>query len=940
MIGRRIRALALLLLLITPAVAAAQVVKAGIVTTAEGHVTARRVVLPQPVPLKFKDDVFLQDTITTGDRSLARLLLAGKAVVTVRERSTLTITEVPGRSTVEIAAGKIGMAVARDRMRPGEAIDIRTPNAIVAVRGTVLVVEVRRATAQAGGGGGAPVTDVYLLRDHAEVSALDPGTGAPIGPPLPLQSGQRFTVVGTAPPQVTSFTAADEAHIVEGLQARSVPHQEAANQEEVKGMLLATTATLLAAVTGTGPERLALAPGEETTGPASTEPAPATPTAPPIIPEIAPALEESAVPPREPTPTPPPSTGVEIFVTGDVTIPAGQTLRTFSGTFSRMETSPLIQVSNARLSQQGPDDLIEVLGGASVDLASLLLDIRDSAVRAGRSLLRVNGFLSGSNPNGLIAADPSTLASAGDLIRVDPGGGIFTVGPLLSALDARIVTAPGQLLHVLGDPVSEGHGFVVTSGTLLSFTRSDLDLADNLVRLVDGGVLAQFAPDEAPSAAPLVVFRDSTYRGGLGSATVTGGSLLRMFSQQGALAGSALLLTGPFLDAVGSRFKGREAPLFNIADGALIFSLSARPFASFERSVVVSASGFFNVETGSGDSVFVTLAGSLVRAVDTTFQIGGAFLRLHDAVSVTQTGPVSLLDLRGGGITAVDALIAIQNGAALVVGESTSPLAAMVGGNHSIATNPGTAMLRLAGRPDAVATQTITLPELQTSMNLVLGTDRPISGISSGVFGRPLAEVSGATINTQSVLRIDTALLEATLPALGLKSGSTLTSTTDAFDLAGRANIKSLGPEPLVALDASILSVNHGALIRLANGSVLDVAGDLLSLSNGSRLNLSSGAVLNVTGNSVVVIGGAFVAFRGSGNQINITNNACSANGCLVFGPEGRQVRVALTGGATRANVSIGDNVVKDTGGVIDYSSPSAAAIVVDGTSRVVIRGR
>src|ERR671934_90160 len=103
--------------------------KAGIVTTLEGRATATRVVLPQPVALNFKDDVFLNDEITTAEKSLARILLGGKAVVTIRERSSLTITEVPGLSTIEIASGKIALAVARERLRPGEQIQIRTPNA-------------------------------------------------------------------------------------------------------------------------------------------------------------------------------------------------------------------------------------------------------------------------------------------------------------------------------------------------------------------------------------------------------------------------------------------------------------------------------------------------------------------------------------------------------------------------------------------------------------------------------------------------------------------------------------------------------------------------------------------------------------------------------------------------------------------------------------------
>jgi hypothetical protein len=664
MVGRALVGFAWLVLgLAAPIAARAQAVKAGVVTTAEGHVTVRRVVLPQPVPLRFKDDVFLQDTVTTGDRSLARLLLGGKALVTIRERSALTVTELPGRSTVDMDAGKVGMAVARDRMRPGEAIDIRTPNAIVAVRGTVLVVEVRRATAPAGGGSGAPTTDVYLLRDTADVTPIDPQTRTPVGPPVRVLAMQRFTVVGTAPGQVTTFTAADVPKIAEGLQPSGVPHPQAANLEEVKSLLLGTTATLLAALTGTGPERLALAP-ETPTPSAPPEPAPANPTAPPVIPELQPALEESARP--GPLPPPPPPSGSEISLTGDVTIPAGQTLRSFSGEFTRTDPAPLIQATAASVTQLGADDLIDVLAGAQVTLASPLFDVRNSEIRAGRSLLRVDGSLFGTSPSGLVTVDPSTLASSGDLIRVDPGGGIFTTGPLLSAVDTTITTAPGHLLHVLGgDPELTTPGIVVTTGTLLSFTRSNLDLTNNLVRLVDGGILLNLSEETAsPTAPPLVVFTDSTYRGGLGPNTVTGGSLLRMFSQQGR-AGSGLALNGPYLSAVGSTFESREAPLFNIADGSVIISQSTQPFASFERSTVSSASSFFSLDTntqfgpppgappgtlptvGSGEPAVVLLSSSLLRATDTNFTVNGSFLGLHNEVVLVQTGPSALVALEG-----------------------------------------------------------------------------------------------------------------------------------------------------------------------------------------------------------------------------------------------------------------------------------------------------
>src|SRR5207244_6432537 len=156
-LGRIVVALSLLAGM-WPGSVAAQATKAGVVTTLEGNVTATRTTAAQPVALKFKDDVFVNDRVVTGDRSLARMLLGGKAVVTVRDRSVLTITEVPGKATIDLSAGKIAVAVAKDKMRPGESIEIRAANAVAGIRGTVIVAEVSSTSAQAGGVGGVTGT--------------------------------------------------------------------------------------------------------------------------------------------------------------------------------------------------------------------------------------------------------------------------------------------------------------------------------------------------------------------------------------------------------------------------------------------------------------------------------------------------------------------------------------------------------------------------------------------------------------------------------------------------------------------------------------------------------------------------------------------------------------------------------------------------------------
>ncbi|HEV8142348.1 MAG TPA: FecR domain-containing protein, partial [Methylomirabilota bacterium] len=195
----------------------AQTSKAGVVTVLEGNVTARRGAPPAAVPLKFKDDVFLQDTVATADKSLARMLLGGKALVTVRERSVLTITEVPGRSTIELESGKFALALAREKMRPGEEIQIRTPNAVAGVRGTVVVTEVRRQGAQVGAGLPAVLTSFFVLRGALVAQPLD-AAEQPVGAPLQVGTLQSYTGAGLATPRVQPIPPEQIGAVIAGLQ--------------------------------------------------------------------------------------------------------------------------------------------------------------------------------------------------------------------------------------------------------------------------------------------------------------------------------------------------------------------------------------------------------------------------------------------------------------------------------------------------------------------------------------------------------------------------------------------------------------------------------------------------------------------------------------------------------------------------------------------------
>jgi hypothetical protein len=173
---------------------------AGTVTMVQGQATVDREA--ETLPLEFRDDIFLGDRIETAKRSRVRLLLGGRMLVTIRELSSVTITEEPGHSIVDVRAGTVGLEVASNLLGADESIEIRTPNATAALRGSVVIAEVTTPE------------DVPVSRITAREAAL-PVTVSWTGGAVPLESDHEIVVNGfgdeatVTPPH--PLTAADQA---------------------------------------------------------------------------------------------------------------------------------------------------------------------------------------------------------------------------------------------------------------------------------------------------------------------------------------------------------------------------------------------------------------------------------------------------------------------------------------------------------------------------------------------------------------------------------------------------------------------------------------------------------------------------------------------------------------------------------------------------------
>ena len=670
---RRCLAVALAAFFACPAPSLAQANRAGVVTTLEGNVTAQGVAraTPTPVTLKFKDDVFHQDRIITGDRSLARMLLGGKAVVTVRERSVLTITELPNRSVVELTDGKFALAVARERMKPGESIEIRTPNAVAGVRGTVVITEVSRATAQAGAVPAGIVTSFYVLRGTIDASAA----GQP-GGPTPVGTLQRARFAGTAPMTTVPISPDQIGQIVSGLQP-SGKSAGGAGQDDIKTQAMQTAAGLVQLVTE-GPSQPPFTP-TTLTSLVSGE----TPTLAPINPIT--NNPEVLVPPEASAPC----SACRRFSGVSLNV-SGSPFQSFSGSFVSDSPLELLGFDASTVTHDGSATFIDATN-ASVALAGPLAVLVDTSI---------------STTGNFMTIDHTTLATTGGtpLIDLDPSS--VSAGASFLAAHFSTLTLSDGLLTTLGGTVSSGAGndfFLLVNSTLTATGTT----GDALIRLlgttasagfhftalVDSAMTLGLSPlllvdgGGVPGGATLTALNNILFLGGASTVTSDAAAALLTFLNGasvtatnfdvvGIIGTSSLTLTGGgLLAADASDLTGRTllflagtltstgtGPLMAITNGAEVTSL-------LDAITMVAGSSM------SLNGALLLLTGATLSAGDDGLQIGGSTLtsaNLEDLLRLSSAGVLNvnrdLVHVQNNGFAFLDGGVAEVLGSTLTTG--------------------------------------------------------------------------------------------------------------------------------------------------------------------------------------------------------------------------------------------------------------------------------
>ncbi len=866
---RIVVALSLLLAAVWPASASAQTTKAGVVTTLEGNVTAARTSGTQPVALKFKDDVFVNDRVVTGDRSLARLLLGGKAVVTVRERSALTITEVPGRSTIDLDSGKVAVAVAKDKMRSGEQIEVKTPNAVAAVRGTVFIAEVIRASASANNAQGGTTANFYVLTGQVAVTS---GTQViTVGP-------NNFATVTGGIVNTGVMSPAMRANAAGGLSSSSLPQVSGAEDDAKQTAMNTTIATFSA---GTAPFvtppvipppptvqlpkiQDALTPGGPgvTTTPPPMEAAPIMPPPPPPI---------TPPPPPPITPGPPGSMkagGMLLFGDADIS-PSVPSRAALAADLRAVQPSALITNLNgsklpADLSAYGSIWYVGAFSAISADDQSKLAQF----------LAKGGGvYLTGERPccqalNNSVQSLLRTVVVGGENITVGsntdfPGLATFNPtarGGVTSAPNVLTTWAPngpGELIGISGANVLATAGNGIVGGVW-----NETDLAGNAGRIVLMMDVDWLSNGDSLSLCSAQCRQD----------------IIGNFAAFLEDSVSPLALDGPLFRSVGEQFATQST--FFDAPGVTVVGSSLDPLIWLSGSTI-------------------TAQGGLARMSDSTVFMAGSFLRLDSGAQIRQTGTDPLVSMAGG---------------VLVVGAGTpGHLFDLVGRAGITQIDPDTGLTIGADQPilpgaqaplfsadrGAVAVVTGNAYRIDTAL---LEATAPLLNLNGG---------SGLTTGDHAVNLVGSAKVSIPNDAvamINLRASALAVANGHLVNVAGGSVLNIAGNLVNLA-DSSTLSILNGLLLNVSGGSSASIGRSLVSFSGtGNVLNVTNSIVPTAIVNGIpvsgptdsfriganAIAGAAAGTIRINGVVLTPTTPLSSLTGSLVAVQSGGTVKVGV----------------------------------------------
>ena len=455
---------------------------------------------------------------------------------------------------MDLTSGKIAMGVVRQRMRPGEVIEIRTPNAIAAIRGTVLVVELTRAP---GGSAGQPsyTTKVHVLHGLVEVS--DPGN--PGAPAVQVGTLQSWSRTGSEPFTQTPLTPGAAERVFADL--RSAPQIAEGPAEFMATVTTREQARALAVAEFLSPET-AGAGGDGAPAPAAPRaPGAATPgiTDAPVLPIVGSTPSGS--------PGPPPSTG-----------PTGQARLSYDGQTAIVRGS-----------------LYSLTAGQTDSVALPIVEALNSSLTVGQSLMDVGGgaAFSSTGTAPLLYLDPSRLSAAG-VLTLDGGAAFSLAGTLLHDRNGRLDLGADFVT------VSGGAGLVGSGASaLLDLVGTSATAAGALLSASGGAIV-----DLLRASAPLLSLTQGATLTTDSLVEISGGAAVKL-SQMTALTASRLTVKGHGVSLTGGATMNVAGDLFRIAHGSSL-TLTNGALLSLSGGSALNITGALINFIGSGNTLSIT----------------------------------------------------------------------------------------------------------------------------------------------------------------------------------------------------------------------------------------------------------------------------------------------------------------------------------------------
>lgn len=926
------------LLALSPASLGAQPGPAGVVTSLTGQATVVRAAAPAPVALKFKDGVFVRDRIETRQDSIVRVLLGGKALVTVRELSVFTVTEEPGRARIDLAEGKLAVGVAKSLLRPGEAIEIRTPNAVAAVRGSELVAEVTVS-------GGVPQTTFTALQISLPV------TVTPLNDPramVTLGINQAVSLLGLATaPTVTPIRNLTPAQAQEAArtgqapkpreQSERAPERVTQKVTEEKTREAAQLSETLVSGGGLGERAVSSAVAAELAGFQVADVRTqdlfiATSLEIDTLSEITRrAIEEAfeAEPPFNPQ-----------FVLVDQVINAGvgETVKTYTGTV-RETFSPIVDVLTSRITQSGAGTFFKVEPGANVTVPGFFAFVQDSEIATGGTILSVGAGASlrvGLGIFGLLEFDRSTVVTGAELAAVGAGASLVTDRPLVTASDATFVagaTVDGASF------VSIGEGTQVRTSALpfLSLNRTSVTASGNVLAIgpnasvtTGPGLFALLTADGGSVSAGAEVLaiehgaRIDLHQGlvsGVDATFASGGSpeAFKPFVRVGPGARVTSDTTNPFL-LIGGGSLTAVGSVLALEDGASVVSTGAStlPFLLFTDTDVVAGGDVFSL----APTARLALDRPFAIVNNSTVDVGGSVFGLsaHAVVSVPES-------LTVGALLFVDSLV--RTGADLI---RLDP-AAQLGLNRPILAAQRSTLVSIAGgllglgAGAVLASPEVTTGEFMTVLDTLVSAGGNLFTLGPSArldLVRPLLFAARSSFGAaEHALFLDDA-------ARLVSSGATFAflSFSDT-DVATGGSLAHVHPGARVDLGRSLVAAFEGAL-SLARGILTVAAGGQVASSTPDPLALLVGgthAIASDPGSAMFDLAGAATALDpesgltvGTDRPVHVAGSVLGVVGGTLTGQTVARIDTALLEASRPLMQLVGGAVATIATDVVDLS--------------------